>query len=147
MFPEVPEFVSNAVIPENAALLTGNESILFIDDEWHLGIIEKDILEKLGYSVSFFSSPIKALTLFKSNPSRFDLVITDRVMPDMTGSDLAQNIFKIKPDMPVILCTGSTEDMDDQKVKTMGFKAFLKKPIKMRELSTIVRRVLDEKQK
>ena len=92
--------VSDDTIP------TGSERILFVDDEEALVEMGEDILAELGYEVTSRMSSREALALFKSDPSRFDLVITDQTMPDMTGVELAKEILAIRPDMPVIMCTG-----------------------------------------
>ncbi len=85
---------------------TGNESILFVDDETYLVSIGKEILESLGYHVVTFTNSISALEPFNSNPDRFDLVITDMTMPNMTGEKLATELMSIRPNLPIILCTG-----------------------------------------
>jgi two-component system cell cycle sensor histidine kinase/response regulator CckA len=126
---------------------TGTERILFIDDEPSIVNTSKQILESLGYDVVTCVSSIEALRLFKAQKDRFDLVITDMTMPQMTGENLAGELIRIKPDIPVILCTGFSASMDEKKAMDMGIRAFVSKPILKRELSEIIRNVLDrEKQ-
>ncbi|MBW2168751.1 MAG: PAS domain S-box protein [Deltaproteobacteria bacterium] len=125
-------------------LPTGHERILFVDDELPLVEIGKQILERLGYEVTTRTSSIEALELFKAKPDRFDLVITDMTMPNMTGDRLAKELMKIRPDIPVILCTGFSERITEEKAKEMGIRAFAMKPIVIRDLANTVREVLGD---
>jgi len=122
---------------------TGSERILFVDDEPALTDIGKQFLEALGYSVETRTSSIEALELFKNQPDRFDLVITDMTMPHMTGEDLAQELMCLKPNIPIILCTGFSANINDQKACAMGIRAFVLKPIVKPEIAATVRKVLD----
>ncbi|MBW2168987.1 MAG: response regulator, partial [Deltaproteobacteria bacterium] len=124
---------------------TGHERVLFVDDEPALVEIGKQMLERLGYEVTTRTSSIEALELFKAKPDRFDLVITDMTMPHMTGERLARELMKIRPDIPIILCTGFSERISEEKAKGMGIKAFVMKPLVMRDLANTVRKVLDNK--
>ena len=121
----------------------GQERILFVDDEKSLVEIVKDILQRFGYTVDGHQNPLEALDLFKSSPDSFDMIITDMSMPHMTGEQLVSHIFRIRPDIPVILCTGYNEDLTDEKARDMGLKAIMNKPVNIRELVTGVRAVLD----
>jgi len=121
----------------------GTECILFIDDEGSLVDVGQRILESLGYDVVTRTSGIEALALFKAQPDRFDLVITDLTMPKMTGDELAVELLRIKPGMPIILCTGFSAMIDEDKVKAMGMRAFVFKPILKRDLAETIRKVLD----
>jgi PAS domain S-box-containing protein len=122
----------------------GSEHILFVDDEKSILESTKKILEMLGYVVDIRISSLEALELFKAMPDQFDLVITDMTMPHMTGDILAQELIKIRPDIPVILCTGFSEKIARGKAEVMGIKAFLMKPLLKEEMSRTVRMVLDE---
>jgi PAS domain S-box-containing protein len=122
----------------------GSEHILFVDDEKTILESTKKILEMLGYVVDIRISSLEALELFKAMPDQFDLVITDMTMPHMTGDILAQELIKIRPDIPVILCTGFSEKIARGKAEVMGIKAFLMKPLLKEEMSRTVRMVLDE---
>lgn len=133
------------ILSESTELPVGKERVLFVDDERHLAIIGRDMLEELGYHASFANSSTEAIDMISSRPDQFDLVITDMAMPHMTGIEMAWEIFKIRPDMPMILCTGHNKDIDEEKAKKMGFKAFLMKPVNMNLLAFAVRRVLDNK--
>ena len=123
----------------------GQEQILFVDDEKPLAKAGRDLLEKLGYAAWGISDAKEALDLFLRDPQKFDLIITDMAMPGMTGPDLAREMFKLRPEIPIILCTGHHDKMDAARAKAMGFKAFLLKPVKVVELTTAVRKVFDEK--
>ena len=126
-------------------LPSGNERILFIDDEEVLVEIGSQILEQLGYEVVAEKSSVQALELFRAEPDRFDLVITDMTMPHMTGDKLAQALMKIRPQIPIILCTGHSGLVSEEKAEEIGIKAFVMKPLVMRNLAETVRKVLDEK--
>jgi PAS domain S-box-containing protein len=123
----------------------GTERILFIDDETPLANLGKKMLGFLGYAVTTRTSSIEALELFKARPDRFDLVITDMTMPNLTGDELALKLAKIRPDIPIILCTGFSHKITEEKSKEMGIKAYLLKPILREVMAETVRRVLDEK--
>jgi CheY-like chemotaxis protein len=101
------------------------------------------MLESLGYKVTGRTSSFEALELFKSRPDRFDLVITDMTMPKMTGDKLARELMEIRPDIPIILCTGHSKLISEKKAKEMGIRAFVGKPITKRAMAETVREVLD----
>ncbi|HUJ68688.1 MAG TPA: PAS domain S-box protein [Syntrophorhabdales bacterium] len=122
---------------------TGSEHILFIDDEEALVEMGEDILAELGYEVMSRMSSIEALSLLKQDPHRFDLVVTDQTMPDMTGVELAKEILNIRPDMPIIMCTGFSYMVDADKAQAAGIKAFAMKPLTKREIAKTIRKVLD----
>jgi len=128
---------------QTTQLPTGGERILLVDDETDLVEVVKKMLELLGYQVTTRSSSLEALAAFQAEPDRFDLVITDQTMPRMTGINLAGEILKIRPDIPLILCTGYSETVSESEAKDIGVREFLFKPIVMRDLAEIVRRVLD----
>ena len=123
----------------------GNERILLVDDEWTLVEMGKQMLERFGYMVEIKTSSKGALEVFCSNPDVFDLIITDQTMPIMTGIQLTQELKKIRPDIPVILCTGFSEVIDEENFKSQGIDAFVMKPIVMREIAAVIRSVLDKK--
>ena len=125
-------------------LPVGDERILFVDDEPSLVHIGKQILERLGYEVVTRTSSLEALELFKIKSQKFDLVITDMTMPGMTGDQLAAEIIKIRPDMPIILCTGYSKNMSEDKARSLGIRALAMKPVVADQLANIVRNVLDE---
>jgi PAS domain S-box-containing protein len=125
-------------------LQSGRERILFVDDEPSLVEIGRDMLQHLGYEVVTFSSSLEALDAFRARPDRFDLVITDMTMPQMTGERLAQALIEIRPDLPVILCTGYSERITEEMASALGIKAFLLKPLSAHDLAKKVRDTLDK---
>ncbi len=128
---------------DEGPLPTGSEHILFIDDEPVLVDLAKQMLEHLGYEVTTKSGSLEALELFREQPNRFDLVITDTTMPHMTGDRLAEEFMKIRADIPIILCTGYSKRISKEKAKEMGIKAFVMKPLVMRTLAVTMRKALD----
>lgn len=122
---------------------TGNETILLVDDEEALlGTFQK-ILEQMNYTVITVDNSPGALEIFRKTPSRFHLVICDMTMPQMTGIQLAGELLSLRPDLPIILCTGFSEFADAKKAKAVGIKEFLMKPFSKRALAVTIRRVLD----
>lgn len=117
-------------------------NILFVDDEEIIVNINKKILEHLCYSVTVRSSSLEALETFKSAPGKFDLVITDQTMPGMTGIELAGEILSIRPDIPIILSTGYSEQVNRERVQAAGISEFIMKPIGKNELAETIDRVL-----
>jgi PAS domain S-box-containing protein len=128
---------------EPSALPKGKETILFVDDEEALADIGKKMLQTLGYQVIAQTNCREALRLFTERPDYFDMVVTDYTMPNMTGADLAREILRLRPDIPIILSTGFTERITPEKAADMGIRELLMKPLNMRELARAVRRVLD----
>jgi len=126
----------------SAPLPMGQERILLVDDEQPLVEIGKQMLERLGYTVAARTSSVEALELFKAQPGRFDLVITDIVMPNMTGETLAEKLMDIRADIPIILCTGYSEKFTRQQASQMGVRSFLMKPLLMQDLANTVRQAL-----
>ena len=124
-------------------LPTGMERILFVDDEDAMVNLNQQRLEKLGYTVIPKTDPSEALEFFRANPDQIDLVITDMTMPRMTGDRLTEEILKIRPDMPIILCTGYSQRMSDDRAKELGIRKYIEKPIEMENLARSVREVLD----
>ena len=129
---------------QSEELPAGAERILFVDDEAPIAKLGGQVLEGLGYTVSIRTSSIEALELFRTKPDAFDLVITDTTMPNMTGDSLANELMKIRPDIPVILCTGYSKKISEESAFEMGIKAFIYKPIVKADLSKITRKVLDD---
>jgi DNA-binding NtrC family response regulator len=141
-----PAVEKEAVIETETAeeVPTGNERILFVDDMESMVFIGQNRLEKLGYRVETRMNPVEALELFRADPHRFDLVITDMAMPRMTGDRLVKEMLKIRPDLPTILCTGFSEKIDEIKAKEIGICEYIEKPLTMIDLAKAVRKVLDE---
>jgi signal transduction histidine kinase/ActR/RegA family two-component response regulator len=129
--------------PSNGAA-KGNERILLIDDEEQIISMEQQMLENLGYQVTARTDSVEALDEFAKQPQNYDLVITDMTMPHMSGDELAQKLLDIKPDIPVILCTGFNEDITEEKALSMGIQKFVMKPVIKNDLATTIRTVLDQ---
>ena len=126
-----------------SSLPKGKERILIVDDEMALANLERQFLEHLGYDVESSTSSLEALKKFEKRPGDFDLVITDMTMPDMTGDKLALEMMEIRPDIPIIMCTGFSEKMSEASAKRLGIKAYVRKPLMIGELSEAVRKALD----
>lgn len=123
----------------------GNESILFVDDEKAITSMAKRVLSKFGYRVTVRENGIQALEDVKQNPGKYDLIITDMTMPVMTGAELSRQILAIRPEMPVILCTGHSELISREKALAMGIAQYCEKPMDINKLLRTVREVFDQK--
>lgn len=121
----------------------GAERVLFVDDEEALAALGHDMLEYLGYQVTSLTSSLEALELFRKEPGSFDLMITDQTMPCMTGDELARSILAVRPDIPIILCTGFSEKVTVDEALEIGVKKFLMKPLAVRKVAEVIREVLD----
>ncbi|MBW2435388.1 MAG: response regulator [Deltaproteobacteria bacterium] len=121
----------------------GSERILLVDDEEQIVSMERQMLENLGYKVTARTDSIEALNEFSKQPQNYDLVITDMTMPRMSGDELARKLLDVKPDIPVILCTGFNEDITEEKALEMGIQKFIMKPVIKNDLATTIRSVLD----
>ncbi|MFC1833658.1 PAS domain S-box protein, partial [Thermodesulfobacteriota bacterium] len=128
---------------ESESMPTGQERVLLVDDEAELLNIGTLMLEGLGYQVEQRLNGVDALGLFRRKPDHFDLVITDMTMPKMTGYSLAKDLLAIRPDIPIMLCTGFSEQVTEEQAKTLGMRAPLIKPVRREDLARTVRRVLD----
>jgi CheY-like chemotaxis protein len=142
LLPKIKTAIEKEQVPAVAAS-RGTERILFVDDEQMLLEWGQATLERLGYSVVALTDSTEALRTFSSDPSRFDLVITDQTMSGMTGMQLAKELLTIRPDIPIILCTGHSEAVSPETAKDGGIRQFLMKPVATQELAQAIRRVLD----
>lgn len=122
----------------------GSESILFIDDEAPILEMGSETLRRLGYRLTTRSSSVDALELFRFKPGAFDLVITDQTMPNMSGLDLASELLRIRPDIPIVLCTGFSRALTPELARAVGIRELVMKPIVGAQLGRTVRRVLDD---
>ncbi len=129
--------------PETAP--SGHENILLVDDEMAIVKMTGQMLEHLGYTVTSRTSSVEALALFRARPDDFDLVITDMTMPNMTGDVLAKEMMRIRPEIPVILCTGYSNKISDDTAAAAGIKSLIYKPIIKTDLARTIRSVLDGK--
>lgn len=121
----------------------GKENILLVDDEETVASVQKQLLDSLGYHVTVRTSSVEAYEAFKNQPQKFDLVITDQTMPNMTGVELAKELLLLRPDIPIILCTGFSQSLDEIKVRAHGIRGFAMKPVAISELAALIRQVLD----
>jgi PAS domain S-box-containing protein len=140
----LPVFEGHSVKESHQAinLPRGRERILFVDDDESVANAGKLRLERLGYHVEVRYDSIEALHLFRYDPYWFDLVITDMTMPKMTGDQLAEKLMEIRPTIPVIVCTGFSNSISEEKAVRMGIRALLYKPIELSEIAFKIRDVL-----
>ena len=122
---------------------TGDESILFVDDEKPIVDMATEILALLGYNVTACLSPKEGLDLFQKNPNHFDLAITDLTMPGMTGTELSVELLKIKPCLPIILCSGYGNLINTKTINNIGISKFILKPVTVKTFAYSIREVLD----
>jgi len=118
---------------------------LFVDDEKFIANMAGQMLQRFGYKVETKLNPVEALELFQSNPEQFDMVITDMTMPQMTGVKLVEKLKDVRPDIPVIICTGHSSLVDEESAKALGIAAYAMKPIGMMEIARTIRKVLDNR--
>lgn len=143
-FPAITKTKQDSEFAEDMQILTGSERVLFVDDEEMLAQAGKAMLEHLGYTVTSKTSSTEALEFIQNDPHGFDLVITDQAMPIMPGSEFAKQLLEIRPDIPIILCTGYSSKVDKEKALEIGIREFAFKPLDKREISLLIRKVLDE---
>jgi len=127
----------------HAALVRGSERILLVDDEGTIIACMQAQLSSLGYRVTAVQDPQAAFDAFEKDPDGFDLIITDQAMPCMTGEELARSILAVKPHMPIILCTGFSEKIDEASSRALGVRGFVMKPAGIREMADAIRAALD----
>ena len=144
IFLPVIEDQPSAILPATLKVPGGSERILFVDDEPFQTDLGRQMLGRLGYRVKAFTRSLEALETFEAHPEAFDLVITDMTMPEMTGDELARRILAIKPGLPIILCTGYSERITEEAAQALGIRGFAMKPVVIRELGLLLRKILDE---
>jgi CheY-like chemotaxis protein len=145
LFPAEKGFEENGASREKIANISGgNEHILLVDDEKMLLEMGKKFLQYYGYRVTTCACATDALKLFNKHPYDFDLVVTDQVMPRMTGGQLIRELLKIRSDIPIFLTTGYSEALSKRQALAIGASAFIMKPIIMEELATTIRETLDK---
>lgn len=133
-----PETVLAGPIPK------GKERILLVDDEEQIILSARQMLEDLGYDVTSRTNSVEALELFVRQPDKFDLVMTDQAMPNMTGAELAKRLIGIRPETPIILFTGFSEVISEDKARAIGIREYVMKPVVMRDLAETIRKALDK---
>jgi CheY-like chemotaxis protein len=124
----------------------GEGSILFVDDEAALVRLATKLLEKCGYQVVGHTNPLEALELFKADPYKFDLVITDMTMPHMTGGQLVRALQETRQDVPIIITTGYSEKISPEKAQMMGIQDFIMKPLSYGDLTKRIRKAIDQQE-
>jgi CheY-like chemotaxis protein len=129
----------------STAISGGKESILLVDDEEYVIVMMKEMLERMGYHITTFTNSRKAFDEFRNNPDEYDLLITDQTMPGMVGTELAGEFMRIRPDMPIIICTGFSEILSEEKAKAIGISEYITKPVVKSEISKAIRNALDSK--
>jgi PAS domain S-box-containing protein len=122
----------------------GSQRILLVDDEKALVYAGQGILEHLGYEVIVKTDGVKALEAFRAQPEKFDLVITDLTMPAKTGTELAKELLQIKPEIPIILCSGFSDEISEEMAKAVGIRKFIMKPIIMSEIAGTIRQIFNK---
>ena len=127
---------------DKESLPKGAERIMIVDDEKSILFSTRELLEDCGYQVSAFLDGQQAFDKFKNAPEKFDLVITDMTMPKMTGDDLALEVLKIRPDLPIILCTGYSDRISEERAMEIGIRRFVQKPLISQDLTVLIRNVL-----
>jgi len=127
-------------LPEPMAAASG--CVLFVDDEPAIVRMAERMLSSLGYEAVCACESRRALEIFTENPNRFDLVITDHVMPDLTGGELAVELLAIRPDLPIVLCTGFSEKFSPEKAKAIGVREMVMKPVERRDLAAAIERAM-----
>ena len=121
----------------------GSENILLIDDEAELAKMTREMLESLGYAVTVRTNGIEALALFNRDADLFDLVITDQAMPQITGMELSRAMLRIRPDIPIILCSGYRDRNLEEQIEAAGIGGFVMKPLTLEKISKTIRRIVD----
>jgi CheY-like chemotaxis protein len=144
LFPEAAKRESEQARNAQSGLPWGKERVLFIDDEPAIVNLGRKCLERFGYDVTTRQGSLEALEVFRNDPAGFDVVVTDMTMPNMTGDELAKEILSIRPDIPIVLCTGYSKQISEERAKEIGVRAFVLKPLTQQELANTVRKVLDE---
>ena len=126
------------------AALGGGQKILLLDDESALTAPFQRLLERLNYHVTTRNSAREAVSLFRENPTQFDLVITDLTMPEMNGLEVARQLQEMRPGLPIILVSGFTPDLNHEKLRAAGICELLEKPVSMKALADVLKRALAE---
>ena len=130
-------------IETSQEILKGSESILLIDDEAELAEMTREMLEDIGYNVTIRTNSREALALFRGDADLFDLVITDQTMPQITGMGLIEALLHIRPDIPIILCSGFMDRGLEKQIEAAGIKEFVMKPLTIGKISKTIRKIMD----
>jgi len=141
--PQSPGRLAIACEEAKVASSMPREHILIVDDEKRIVQVGREMLERLGYQVTGHTSSREALETVRLQPEKFDLVITDFTMPHMNGIELARELSRLRPGMPIILYTAISKAVTAEKARKLGIRDYLMKPISAAELHKSIRRVLD----
>ncbi len=128
--------------PGAGSLVGGSERILFVDDEVALVRLAEQMLGHLGYRVTALTDPVLALGQIRSDPNAFDLIMTDHTMPGMSGESFAQEVLRLRPSLPILLCTGFSQGLTDASVKRLGIRGLIEKPLTITEMANAIRAAL-----
>lgn len=142
LFPAVSDPVAEDTSKNIASPVQGHGHILIVDDEPGLVTLAEKNLQRLGYTGDGFTDPTEALEMFRSDPGRYDLVLTDMTMPGMTGQELARFIKAVQRDIPLVICTGHHDRLTPDNAAEYGFSAYLSKPVDKAELARVLSRLL-----
>ena len=143
LLPRIETQASTVESMSAESIPVGTEHILIVDDEEIILALEQLVLESLGYRVSSFSSSTEALQAFEADPKHFDLVISDVTMPVINGAQLARKMFEVRPDIPILFCTGHSDLLNEKEAMALGAKGFIGKPIIRESLASTIRKILD----
>ncbi len=143
-FPVVTGIETQKAQQEKQSLVGGNESILVVDDEQMVADYLKGFLEQLGYKITVCNNGNDALTTFENDPQGFDVVITDQTMPGKTGFEIARTMLSLRPELPIILCSGYSSALSPERVTKAGIREFMMKPVSLHDLAPVIRSVLDK---
>lgn len=141
---ETPPVLTGSMDKTDPNAMTGKERILLIDDEAAIARMEEIMLRRMGYETTAETSSLNAIELFKAGPDRFDLILTDMNMPGMTGLELSKAIREIRKDIPIIICSGFNEQVDEDNIAGFDIQGYVSKPVGKHELTLAIRRVLDK---
>ncbi len=141
---EAPAEERKAARVHPEVVITGSEQVLVVDDDEEVARMAEQMLKRLGYRVTAFTNSAEARDTFLAHPERFDIVITDQTMPQLTGVELAKELLAARPDLPIILISGFSELITGAKIKKLGIRHYLMKPLVGGELAATIRQVLDK---
>ena len=147
LLPRLEQEAEMAGETNDHCVAAGSERVMFVDDEESMVKVGEQMLKQLGYQVDVKTSAVEALAAFRDQPDGYDLVMTDMTMPNMTGDNLAKELIKIRPNIPIIICTGFSHQIDEEKALAMGIRAFVMKPFVIKDIAETIRNVLDSEAK
>ena len=143
-FPVVTGIETSQEQQRSQSLVGGSESILVVDDEQMVADYLKGFLEQLGYKITVCNDGNTALMTFEKNPQGFDVVITDQTMPGKTGFEIARSMLTLRPELPIILCSGYSSALSPERVSKAGIREFMMKPVSLHDLAPVIRSVLNK---